>query len=333
MSNHSAEDAGDHIYYNIDIRRNDQNKGVAVFNETRVEPILNKPSDYELAVVRFSIPSQSIPIFIWRENAFKVTISYLNFDFSTTLQHIPNTPVGSPFDFYGPSIWNYADLIDSINVGLLASFNAFVAGTPAFTGKPTTAPYMIFNAETQLCSLIAEQAYDTTIANPVYIYFNRNMINIFPALQNFDTDDGDKAAWIRVKFNFNNSFVESGITYYEVKEEYTTLALWNDLQKILLETDAIPVRQELLGTQTNKLRKIITDFEPLSSINDRSQIQYFPQGPLRFYDLISDYPLRDMNLNIRWETKDGRTFPLYLNEYDNATVKLYFKAKGTMISY
>jgi hypothetical protein len=333
MSNHSAEDTGDHIYYNIDIRRTDQNKGVAVFNETRVEPILQKPSDYELAVVRFSIPSQSIPIFLWRENALNVTISYLNFDFKTTLQHIPNTPAGSPFDFYGPAIWNYADLIDSINVGLLASFNAFVAGTPAFAGKPTTAPYMIFNAETSLCSLIAEQAYDTTIANPVYIYFNRNMINYFPALQNFDADDGDKAAWIRVKDNFNNTFVEGGITYYEVKEEYTTLFLWNDLQKILLETDAIPVRQELLGTQTNKLRKIITDFEPLSSINDRSQIQYFPQGPLRFYDLISDYPLRDMNLNIRWETKDGRTFPLYLNDYDNATVKLYFKAKGTMITY
>ena len=159
------------------------------------------------------------------------------------------------------------------------------------------------------------------------------MINYFPALQNFDSDEGDKSAWIRVKDNFNNTFVEGGITYYVVKEEYPTLFLWNDLQKILLETDAIPVRQELLGTQTNKLRKIITNFEPLSSINDRSQIQYFPQGPLRFYDLISDYPLRDMNLNIRWETKDGRTFPLYLNEYDNATVKLYFKAKGTMITY
>ena len=40
MSNHSAEDNTSHIYYNIDIRRTDQNKGVAVFNETRVEPIL-----------------------------------------------------------------------------------------------------------------------------------------------------------------------------------------------------------------------------------------------------------------------------------------------------
>ena len=334
MSN-QLQDNEDHIYYNIDIRKGVENLGQltqAVFNETRVEPILNKPSDYDLSVVRFSIPSQSIPIFLWKENEFQVTISYLNFDFTTTLQHIPNSPGGS-YDYYGKSIWNYQDFIDSINVGLLASFNDFVAGTPAFALKPTKAPYMIYTAETQLCSLIAEEKYDTTYTDPVYIYFNRALVDYFPALQNYDTEDAVKTAWIRVKDNFNNIIVDGGINYYEVKEEYTTLFLWNDLQKILLETDSIPVNNELLGSQTNKQRKVITDFEPLSQINDRSQIQYFPQGPLRFYDLISDYPLTRMNLNIRWESKDGRTFPIYLTEYDNLTVKLYFKKKGIMIDY
>lgn len=329
------QDDEDHIYYNIDIRKGLQNAGQpfeATFNETRVEPILNKPSDYVLSVVRFSIPSQNIPIFLWKLNEFQITISYLNFDFTTTLQHIPNSP-GGTYDYYGPSIWNYQDFIDSINAGLLASFNNFVAGTPAFALKPTTAPYMIYNAETQLCSLIAEEKYDTEYTNPVYIYFNRALLNYFPALQSYDEDIAVKTAWIRVKNNFNNVSIVGGITYYEVKEEYTTLFLWNDLQKILLETDTIPVNNELLGSQTNKLRKVITDFEPLSSINDRSTIQYFPQGPLRFYDLISNYPLTSMNLSIRWETKDGRTYPIYLNDYDNLTVKLYFKRKGVMVDY
>ena len=72
MSN-QLQDNEDHIYYNIDIRKGVENAGQqfqAVFNETRVEPILNKPSDYDLSVVRFSIPSQSIPIFLWKENEF-----------------------------------------------------------------------------------------------------------------------------------------------------------------------------------------------------------------------------------------------------------------------
>ena len=334
MSN-QLQDNDDHIYYNIDIRKGVENAGKkfsATFNETRVEPILNNPSDYDLAVVRFSIPSQSIPIFLWKPNEFSITISYLNFDFTTILQFIPNSPGGS-YDYYGDSIWNYQDFIDSINVGLLASFNAFIAGVVPFALQPTVAPYMIYNAETQLCSLIAEEKYDTTYTNPVYIYFNRELSNYFPALQNYDADDAIKSVYIRVKYNFNNLIVEAGINYYEVKEEYTTLFLWNDLQKILLETDSIPVANELLSAQTNKLRKVITDFEPLSQINDRSQIQYFPQGPLRFYDLITNYPLTQMNLNITWQSKDGRTFPIYLTEYDNLTVKLYFKKKGVMIDY
>lgn len=336
MSNQPQDDE-DHIYFNINIRKGVENAGkvfVASFNETRVEPVLHKPSDYDLAVVRFSIPSQNIPIFIWRDDEFKITISYQNFDFTTTLQWVPNSPSGA-YDYFGKSVWNYQDFIDSINNALKTSFNNFVAGTPAFAHKPSTAPYMIYNAESQLCSLIAEEKYDTSgvYADPVYIYFNRSLSNYFPALQNFDTDIPTKAVYIKVKDNLNNVSVVGGITYYEVKEEYTTLFLWNDLQKIILETDSIPVNNELQGAQTNKQRKIITDFEPLSSINDRSQIQYFPQGALRFYNLTSDYPLTKMNLKIYWETKDGRVFPLYINDYDNCSVKLYFKRKGVMIDY
>jgi hypothetical protein len=329
------QDNSNHIYYNIDIRKPDDGKDLpyqAQFNETRVEPVLYNPSDYELAIVRFSIPAQNIPIFLWKENSFSVSIKYLTFTFTTVLQFIPNSSGGS-YDYYGKSIWNYQDLIDSINVGLLASFNAFVAGTPAFGGKPTLPPYMIYTASTELCALVAPIAYDTTIANPVYIYFNNNLSNYFPALPNFGTADLILTKWIRVKNNFNNKSTIGGNDYYTMTEEYSTLFLWNDLQKILLETDTIPTLPELLGSQTNKTRKIITDFEPLSSINDRSTIQFFPQGALRFYDLISNYPLTNMNVKIYWADKAGTQYPIYLNNTDNLTIKIYFKRKGVMVSY
>lgn len=333
--NNNLQDNNDHIYYNINIRKGLQNAGkqfAASFNETRVEPILKNPSDYLLSVVRFSIPSQSIPIFLWVDNIFKVTISYLTFDFTTTLQFIPNSPGGS-YDYYGRAIWNYQDFIDSINNALLISFNNFISGTVPFALRPQTAPYMVYNPESQLCSLIAAEKYDITYTNPVYIYFNRDLINYFPALQSYDQGDTIKTAYIKVKDNLNNIIIVNGVSQYEIKEEYSTLFLWNDMQKILLLTDSIPVTNELIGSQTNINQKIITDFEPLSSLNDRSQIQYFPQGPLRFYDLISSYPLTHMNLKIFWETKDGKQFPLYINETDNCSIKLYFKKKGIMIDY
>jgi len=329
------QDTTDHIYYNIDIRKPDDYKDLpfqAVFNETRVEPVLKIPSDYELAVVRFSIPSQNIPIFLWKENAFSVSLKYLNFVFTTTLQFIPNSPGGN-YDYYGKSIWNYQDLIDSINVGLLTSFNNFVAGVPPFLNIPTKAPYMIYDATTQLCSLIALTKYDSSFVNPVFIYFNGALSNYFPALQNFGTGDPILTKMIVVKNNFNNEIQIGTDEYYKMSEEYSTLFLWNDLQKILIETDTIPVVNELLGSQTNKTQKIITDFEPLSQINDRSMIQYYPQGPLRFYDMISNYPMTNMNVKIYWADKAGKTYPIYLNSTDNLTIKLYFKRKGIMVDY
>lgn len=335
MNNQQLQDTSDHIYYNVDIRKPPEYANLpfaAIFNETRVDTILKDPSKYELSVVRFNIPAQNIPIFLWVDNAFSVSIKYLNFTFTTVLQFIPNSPGGS-YDYYGPSVWNYQDLIDSINVGLLASFNAFVAGTPAFVGKPTLPPYMIYTASTELCALVAPIAYDTTIANPVYIYFNDNLANYFPALQNFGTADPILNKWIRVKNNFNNKSTIAGNDYYVITEEYSTLFLWNDLQKIVLETDTIPVNSELLGSQTNKTRKIITDFEPLSSVNDRSAIQFFPQGALRFYDLISNYPLTNINIKVYWQGKNEKVYPIYLGDTDNLTIKLYFKKKGVMVSY
>lgn len=333
--NNQLQDTTDHIYYNIDIRKPDDYKNLpfqAEFSETRVDSILNNPSDYELSVVRFSIPSQSIPIFLWKSNIFSVSLKFQSFVFTTTLNYIPNSP-GAGYDYYGPSIWNYQDFIDIINVGLFTSFNAFIAGTVPYMLRPTAAPYMVYDAATQLCSLIAQTQYDVTYTNPVYIYFNDSLANYFPALQNFGTADPVLNKYIKVKDNFNNTITISGQQYYKITEEYSTLFLWNDLQKILLETDSIPVVNELLGSQTNKTRKIITDFEPLSQINDRSMIQYYPQGPLRFYDLVSNYPLKQMNVKIYWADKQGQTYPIYLNSTDNLTIKLYFKRRGIMIDY
>ena len=329
------QDTTDHIYYNIDIRKPDDYKGLrfpAEFNETRVEPVLKVPSDYELAVVRFSIPSQNIPIFLWKENTFSVSIKYSTFIFTTILQWTANSPAGT-YDYYGKAVWNYQDFIDSINAGLLTSFNNFVAGVPPFLNIPTKAPYMTYDPTTQLCSLMAITKYDSTYVNPVLIYFNGALSNYFPALQNYGTSDPILTKLIKVKNNFNND-VQIGIdVYYKMSEEYSTLFLWNDLQKILLETDTIPVSNELLGSQTNKTRKIITDFEPLSQINDRSMIQYYPQGPLRFYDMISNYPMTNMNVKIYWTDKAGKIYPIYLNDTDNLTIKLYFKRRGIMVDY
>lgn len=328
-----TEDAdADHIYYNISIKANEINKGIATFSENRVQPIVECPNEYELAVVRFNIPGTQLPIFLWRDG-FKITFSYDGSDFTNELQFIPNTPGGS-YDWYGQAIWSYQDFIDTINAGFLACFNDFVAGTPAFTGKPTNPPFMSLDHVTSLCSIYAPVEYDSSVANPVKIYFNPLLQDNFPSFQNIQTADPIKSKQIIINSNYGlDNITLNSIDYIKVEQEFSSLFLWTDLFNILFETNSIPVSTENLASQTNKTRRIITDFEPLQDINNRSSIQFYPQGPLRWYDLESNQPLRRIDLNILWSTKEGDIFPLRMNATDELSIKLEFRRKAAYGDY
>ncbi|HEY6534343.1 MAG TPA: phage minor capsid protein, partial [Candidatus Nitrosocosmicus sp.] len=55
----------DIVYYNIIITpERDRSRTLAVYEETRVEPIINNPNDYYMSIVRFSIDGSWIPLFI-----------------------------------------------------------------------------------------------------------------------------------------------------------------------------------------------------------------------------------------------------------------------------
>lgn len=328
----TEDNRADHIYYNITIKADEQNQGIAKFSENRVQPIVENPEDYALAVVRFNIPGTQIPIFLWREG-FKITFSYNGSDFTEELQFVPNSPGGS-YDWYGPAIWSYQDFLDSINNAFLACFNAFVAGTPAFAGKPTNPPFINLDANGQLCSIYAPIEYDSTLANPVEIYFNADLFDLFPSFQNFQTIDPIKSKQILITSNFGlNATTLNAINYYRIEQEFSSLFLWTDLFNIVFETNSIPVSTENLASQTNITRRIITDFEPLQDINNRSAIQFYPQGPLRWYDLESNQPLRRIDLNILWTTKEGKIFPLRMNSTDELSIKLEFRKKQAYGTY
>ena len=119
----------------------------------------------------------------------------------------------------------------------------------------------------------------------------------------------------------------------KIEQEFSTLFLWTDLFNILFETSSIPVSTENLSSQTNKTRRIMTDFEPLQDISNRSAIQYYPQGPIRYYDLESNQPLRRIDLNILLSNKEGEIFPLRLNSTDELSVKLEFRRKVNYNDY
>ena len=335
----TLNDNNEHIYYNITIaRENKESSNIrADFSETRTTPILNKGDDYELAVVRFDLPTINIPIFIWRLNEWKISITYLTNVYTREVPFIQNQNLTNAPTFFGDAIWHYQDYIDCINLGFLQCFQDFQADpvylTIPIADRPTEPPHMTYNAVSKRCSIYYPLQYDITKPNPIYVYYNALMFDVFPAFQNYgDERDQTLSHYLIVKDNKNNIVDVGGKQYFRLTEEWSELFLWNDFQKVIFETDSIPVNNELIAGQKNITRKVLTDFEPASSINDQSNIQFFPKGDLRFYSMYSGLEVRKIDMKVFWETKTGEVYPLFVSGNDRLTIKIYFKKKGTLIS-
>ncbi len=318
----------DYVYYNIRIS-NDTGGNFsipAVYSENRTDVILDNPNDYEVAVERFRIPGIDIPIMYWKDNKWSITLSYDGLDVTEFLQYIPTS-----FPVFGSrDIWNYQEFLDSTNQALQTAYTALKTAKPG--APPTEAPFFTYDAPSQLITLNAEQTYDTTSGTPtIEFYMNQPLFVLFSAFENFNVQslgDPQKSHRMTIKNNYNNTTTIGGKPYYSTKQSYSTLFLFNDLVSIVFETDTIPVNPEKQPAQTNVTQRIITDFEPLSSINDRTAFQYYPQGPLRYYDLKSDYPMKSIDIKVYWKDKDNVQHPVYVPADDTLSVKLLFRKKS-----
>jgi hypothetical protein len=282
-----------------------------------------------MAVMRFSVPALFIPIFLWETpTPFEVSMRFDGEYITQELEYIPHAtnPNNPP---YGEAIWNYQQFVDVINQALKKCWDNMVIAKPA---QPTTeAPFFTYDAKTQLCSLNAEKLYDDT-TNSIEIFLSKRLFILFPSLQEFvETLSPVLTVYkIPIKNNNNNSTTYNGLAYFAMEQEYSTLALWNDFTTIIFETDSIPVEPELLPTQQNATRRLLTDFEPISDINNRQTFQYFPQGKVRYYDMKSSYPMNRVDLRVYWEARDGRVYPLYIGQTEVLTLKLLFRKKSVL---
>lgn len=332
----------DNLYYNIKIVNTTTNSRIlAEYSVTRVSPIVDTPSDYELAVTRFGVPATRIPIMVWgsepydvvanpssKVDRFIVTMSYDGASVSEYLTFIPNSVSG----IYGQEIWSYQEFIDIINVALRDAFLAIKAIKGA--APPVSPPYMTFDPETQLCTLYSPQTYDT--GNPsippvpvdtIAVYFNGPLFKLFPSFETYYTGVTGSSYRLLIKSEYNNSETISGTPYYLTKQKYPTIALWSDFRRIVFETDSIPVEPEYQPTLKNVTRRLITDFEPDVAINNRERFQYSGSGWKRYYDLKSQYPLRTIDLRIYWQDNEGKLYPIYISKDESASVKLLFRKK------
>ena len=214
----------DHIYYNITILNSDdgnQKPPAVIFNEIRNSPYLDNPQDYYMSVVRFSLETPTLPLFVPQAKlgqndpnllVYTITLSWqdssagvlgTNFVQQTNVTWSPqvsNEPIPSPpIDFQDLTsayyhCFSYQWFIDRVNIALSSCYTALKAQVVA-AGKtlPSNfAPIMEWAVPDYQAIIDADiSGYNLNndisgaLVRPIKLFFNAPMYNLFSSFEAF----------------------------------------------------------------------------------------------------------------------------------------------------
>jgi len=222
-----------HVYYNIVITNTTTLTGArASYTDNRSAAVVTKPSKYKLSIVRFSLPTGYLPIFIYPNNlgiianwppnvgpppnpapnnlVYSVTLSFGGSDYQTFLQFVPSNLTNGATAMQYESwyeVHSYQQFMQMINTALLTSYNAMKTANPT---APNQAPYLVYNTDTLKFSFIVPPSYIGTTS----IYFNVQLNNYFNSfeqiLEPVPATNG-KDILIQVVNNKNNMYTSQPI--------------------------------------------------------------------------------------------------------------------------
>jgi hypothetical protein len=305
-----------HTYYNVSMYNEEKSPAPARYSVSRNTDIIDYPSDYEIAVIRFKLPLYEMPIFIWRPNVLNLKLSYDSSEVIEPLIYISN---GNYSSVYGDSIWSYQEFVIILNNALESAFNALKILEP--TMPPSAPLFFIYNAALEKIELMAPTNYLAAMDTKLFV--SDVLLNYLMGFQTY-TVAGTYNNQILIKNNRNNTETYAGNPYYKMRQEFSTLALWSDFKLITFET-TIPVNAENLSGQQSITKTILTDFLPSDGIVDHQAIQYYPKGPIRWYSMNSTIPLRDITMTVKWLDIYDYEHILYISNSEALTVKLAFR--------
>lgn len=361
---------GDYTYFDISIPHNDfiQNVGrptPATFLQTRGSPLFDgKPSDYNLSVVRFTAPTQIIPIQIIpvlrggntdiNKLLYSITLKWGAFVHQVNL--IWNTedltapvPTSVGINLVNNNFWQYYALYSYehfarlINVALAAATVLIVADGHAATGPP----FITYDAATNLFTLNAPAAFLNTAAVPIEIYMNSalytNFYNSMDATRYSYADPAVLGAEVRLNVydKVTNSSVLPApyLLTYRMVQEFNALANMLAFTSLVLTSTSLSSRTEWISRQrraafpgndvSDNTFKILADFEVLleNGLETRRFVHFIPTAEYRRISLESDDPITVIDLQMYWKDQFDNLYELMIPEHDIATIKLLFEKK------
>lgn len=315
------KDQNDHIYLNCSLYNNTNEDIIAQYSTTFNSPIIDgEMNDYEFCIVRFSIPN-TIPIFIFDDNTYYITLTYLGTDFQVPLIYNRHD-----FTTSDKVINNFQHFVDIVNTGFQTAFNNMKGTYPA--APQTIAPQMVYNYTPTTFSIYFENTYDSP---NIQVFFNTALYRFFYDTYKVITYSVNSATRKDVQFivtdEVNNNLPPN---IYEVRQFTNTVYQFYDLQTIFFRTN-IHINPEMITSIDNVNNNnieipIITDFKVDFSTNDRSEFIYDAQI-YRFCDCMGSQKLYKFDFSVNYFNRKGQAFLYKLAPSNYISVKFLFRKR------
>lgn len=338
------------VYYNARVSNQDPSQVIPIsYVDNRASVVLDNPAKYRVAVVRFSVPSSQVPLFFF-ESSISVPPAPPGGESVVTLVHIPSGDE-YPFEMVrpgDPAVRSAQAYIRMTNTALLGAWTAL---TTAHPGPTTSPPYMALDPITQLFSLYGQQSL-SAVGQEIEVFVSYPVARLYGPLGNvtafnYPYNGNQKAfRWRIYDQQGLNIVTVAGQPGWRMTQEYSTLPKFNTLRTLSFQVFGIPVALEYLPSNSGVVNAgagaiapgadlvnfILTDFEPIAGIVDQLAIQYYPQGPLRWYDLVSAMPMRAITIQVVYTDERGVTRPVNLAYLDTMTLKIEFRRTDLNLS-
>ena len=141
------------VYYNAQMYNNTDRDQIATYETIATSTVLEHPEQYAMTISAFSIPSDDIPLFLFQNNTYSVTLyqpasgavnqvylSYINREPSDTRQ----------------PVYSFDHMVQMVNVALESAFTG-MSGTSG--SPPSNEPIMVYDNSSGRFSLIVDNGW------------------------------------------------------------------------------------------------------------------------------------------------------------------------------
>jgi len=247
-------------------------------------------------------------------------------------------------------VFNVVTFVSAINIALKEAFLLLILtyetinGIGTWTGdanKPQHAPFLVIDSSRYI-ELYWDVRAKSDGTDGCFIYTTSSLwyklqtlgYNLF----SFNAPTKQDARFGIYDLQYNRVTLNEGQpNEYEAfvrKSVSTIMNLWHDVYKIILSSNTLATRDEFITTSIrnesggeNKKFPILEDFqvELGNTPDDYSRIVFYPAGPARKIDMLSDQPLYKMDFRVQILQNDLSLEQLFLQPGESMNLKLLFQ--------